>query len=345
MKELTQWCTQFTKGFTPREQDPAKPVRCWAEPDILNTKTVDAYVMILRTQGCSWSLVSGCTMCGYSNDSIGKPVSKEQLQQQLTTALASYNKEPVVKIFNSGSFFDEKEIPVALQDSLLSSLSESAEKIVVESRPEYVTDKTLQRCTKLLGDTQLEVGIGLESADDTIREYAINKGFRFQDYVKAADCCHTHDCRVKTYLLIKPPFLTEQEAIDDCLSSIQKADKYTDVFSLNPTTVQKNTIVDFLWKRHQYRPPWLWSIIKILTDAKTKKRLQCDLVAGGSPRGAHNCKQCNSQVVHALNAFTLSQDVNEFKGLSCECHALWQDQCDLEQLTFGSGIDFSKVNL
>jgi len=344
MKELTQWCTQFAQGFTPRNQDPSKPVSCWSEPDIHEGLPVDAYVMILRTQGCSWSLASGCTMCGYANDSMRTPIPLEQLQQQLDTAVSSYNKEPVVKIFNSGSFFDEKELPKKLRTKLLLSLKDEAEKIVVESRPEYVTEKTLKECKELIGDTQLEVGIGLETANDTIREYAINKGFTFKDYVNATKRCHEEGCRVKTYLLIKPLFLTEQEAIDDCVASIQQSDEYTDVFSLNPTTIQRNTIVDFLWKRHQYRPPWLWSIIEILQQASkiTTKRLQCDIVAGGSVRGAHNCKTCDSRVVKALKAFTISQDVNEFNELSCACIEQWKDQCELEHLTFGSCIDFSR---
>ncbi|PNX45885.1 MAG: radical SAM protein, partial [Thermoplasmata archaeon M9B1D] len=70
MKELSEFCKELKKDFTPRIKDTKEPVSFWSEKDILNKKVVDAFVIILRTRGCSWALKSGCSMCGYFNDSI-----------------------------------------------------------------------------------------------------------------------------------------------------------------------------------------------------------------------------------------------------------------------------------
>jgi len=72
MNELNQFCKTLKKGFTPKIQDQTKPVRCWTEKDVHNNKITDAFVMIFRTRGCSWALHSGCSMCGYFNDSMWK---------------------------------------------------------------------------------------------------------------------------------------------------------------------------------------------------------------------------------------------------------------------------------
>ena len=65
MSELSEFCRNLKKDFTPKIRDPTRPVRGWSEKDVLAGKIVDAFVIIFRTRGCSWALNSGCTMCGY----------------------------------------------------------------------------------------------------------------------------------------------------------------------------------------------------------------------------------------------------------------------------------------
>ena len=57
--------------------------------------------------------------------------------------------------------------------------------------------------------------------------------------------------------------------------------------------------MEYLWRRKQYRPPWLWSIIDILRHGKKileDMRIQCDIVGGGNIRGPHNCNNCNKKL-------------------------------------------------
>jgi radical SAM enzyme (TIGR01210 family) len=344
MNEIATFCQSFKKDFTPRAQDASQPVRCWSEKDVLNGKVVEAYVIILRTRGCSWALSSGCTMCGYFNDSMLTDVSEEDLRSQFEKAMQSYKGEKIVKLFTSGSFLDCHEIPESVQHDILSSLTQRAEKISVESRPEYVTEKSLSAIHKIVSPKEFEIGIGLETSNDLIREKAINKGFTFQDYKKAATLLKKHQMNVKTYLLMKPLFLTEKESLADCIQTTKDTAPYTDLVSLNPTNVQRHTVVEYLWKRNQYRPPWLWSIVELLRQSKsiTDAFVKCDVVGGGGMRGAHNCGVCDRKVLNAIEEFSLSQKQDVFQGLSCDCQEKWRDQLDMEALSFGSLVDFSR---
>ena len=344
MNEITSFCQSFKKKFVPRPQNPRQPVRCWQEKDVLNDTIVDAYVIILRTKGCSWALSSGCTMCGYFNDSMFASISEEDLLAQFDTAIKGYKNEPIVKLFTSGSFLDPTEIPIGVQHHILTTLNNTAEKISVESRPEYVTEKHLQEIEEKIPLQKLEVGIGLETSNDLIREKAINKGFTLQDYLTAATLLRKQKIGVKTYVLLKPPFLTEQESLTDCLSTAKDTADSTDLLSLNPTNIQRHTIVEYLWNRDQYRPPWLWSIIEFLQQSTklTEAFVKCDVVAGGSIRGAHNCGVCDKKVLHAIQQFSLTQDTGVFQDLSCSCQEQWRDQLHLEALSFGSLVDFSR---
>ena len=343
MNEITAFCQSLKKGFTPRPQDSRRPVRCWSEKDVLDGVVVDAYVIILRTRGCSWALSSGCTMCGYFNDSIFSKVSSEELQAQFETAMQTYKGEKIVKLFTSGSFLDSSEIPESMQQTILGTLAEQAEKISVESRPEYVTKKRLSAIQPLFHSKQFEVGIGLETSNDLVRHNAINKGFAFDDYLNVVRLLKNHQMKVKTYVLLKPPFLTEKESLDDCICTTREISDKTDSISLNPTNVQRHTVVEFLWKRDQYRPPWLWSIVEYLKQRKniTNAFVKCDVVGGGSNRGPHNCGACDHKIVQAIADFSLTQDTKVFNDLSCSCQEQWLDQLAHEKFSFGSMVDFS----
>jgi radical SAM enzyme (TIGR01210 family) len=337
-KQLAKSIKELKQDFSPKIINPTKPVSCWSEKDILNNKVVDAFVIIFKTKGCSWAHESGCSMCGYFNDSLWKDVSDKDILAQFEYALTKYKNEKFVKIFTSGSFFDDKEIKPKIREKILTKLFETAEKVSIESRPEYLTDKNLINFKNKI----LEVGVGLETADDSIREDCINKGFSFNDYKKAAKTLKKHNISLKTYVLVKPPFLTEKQAIDDAIQTIEKIKDITDVVSLNPVNVQRNTYVNYLWRRQQYRPPWLFSIVEILTEGKRilgDKIIKSDIAGGGSIRGAHNCKECDKKYLKAVSNFSLIQDVRTFKDLDCSCKDKWMDQLDLEDLGFGSLVN------
>jgi len=338
MIELEELCKNLKKDFSQKNKDSTKP-HYWSENDILDDKIVKAFVIIIRTRGCSWAHRSGCSMCGYFNDSLWEKVSDADLMKQFDYAMKGYSKQKFVKIFTSGSFLDEKEISPNVRKEILSKLSETTEKISIESRPEYVNDNTLKEVKKINDLKEFEIGVGLETASDYIRKNCLNKGFTFEDYKTAAGKLKKYDFGLKTYVLIKPPFLTEKESIEDAIQTVDSIKKITNIISFNPTNVQNNTVVNYLWKKKQFRPAWLFSIVEILKESKKiagKIRLKCDVVGGGSIRGAHNCEFCDSKFLAAISEFSLLQDQDVFANLGCDCKEKWLDQLDIEDLGFGS---------
>jgi radical SAM enzyme (TIGR01210 family) len=284
-------------------------------------------------------------MCGYVYDCASEPPTLEDYKSQLAKALRKAEKfsEFMVKIFTSGSFLDEQEVPPEARDAILKTLQEDSRviKVLVETRPNFVTEENIQACLSILKNKPFELAFGLETSSDKIRKDSINKGFTFQDFVRAAQTAKTYGVTVKSYLMLKPLFLSEKQAMEDILRSIDDAAPYSDTISINLCNVQKGTLVEALWEKGQYRPPWLWSIIEILQKAKAAHPdlpMMSDPVGAGSKRGPHNCKECSSDVADSLRTFSLTQNPADLSSRDCGCKELWKKVLEIEDFTYGTPI-------
>ncbi len=293
--------------------------KVWREKERLDGEIVDCLTIILRTRGCAWN---ACRMCSYARESY--PASDKELIEQIDYALRE--RADVVKIFTSGSFFDDREVPENVREYVRKKVKKiGVRKLIVESRPEFIDDEKLAAFENF----NLEIGIGLETADDYVRDICINKGFTFADFKRAAEKIKEFGFRVKCYLLLKPPFLSESEAIDDILNSIEKVGDLADVFSINLTNVQKGTLVEKLWKAKLYRPPWLWSAVEVLRNVEDVEVI-CDPVAAGKARGPHNCGKCDGRFAKAIKTFSLTQNKSDLE-VDCICHQKWKKALELEK--------------
>lgn len=328
------------KGLLKRK---SKGVAYWRERDYLGEE-VTAGVVILSTRGCSWGLTGGCAMCGYVYAS--SRAAQVEVYRQFKEALNELEDIEYLKIFNSGSFFDPRELETSTIARIFAEINrrEGIKRVQVESRPEFLGRETLREAKKALR-AELEVGIGLESSSDYIRENCIHKGFTLSDFKKALSNCKAASVEVKAYLLVKPPFLTEKEAVEDAVSSARDAYGLgASRISFNPTTVHRNTFVECLWKRREYSPPWLWSLVEVLEKCrkKIKTPLLCHSTGAGKMRGPHNCGKCDREVHKAIIDFSATQEkehMDKLMELDCRCKEVWRAQLKLEQFAQGSLMD------
>lgn len=305
----------------------------WTEEELYDDEIKDVFSLIFRTRGCYRSYGSGCSMCGYYTDT-NPDVSDEDIKAQLDEALSHYEGQEIVKIYTSGSFLDEDEIDEGTALKILESFD--SEKTVIEARPEFIER---ERVKKLSGTiSELEIAIGLESANDFILENCINKGFTFEEYKDSIETV-SDMASIRTYLLLKPLFLTEKEAIDDLVNSIHRVSELTDIVSINPVNVQKGTLLEELWHRDLYSPPWLWSITEVLTSIGDVHIPVFVSKAGlGSKRGASNCENCNDKVLKAIEQYNKRQNKSIFEKLShCDCRSRWKKEKDIEPYLYFRG--------
>jgi radical SAM enzyme (TIGR01210 family) len=112
---------------------------------------------------------------------------------------------------------------------------------------------------------------------------------------------------------------------------------------VNPVNVQRDTVVDMLWRRGNYRPPWLWSLLEVLRRGKegTTTRVMSSPSGGGTARGVHNCDRCDRKILDAVQRFSFSQDIDDLVVAECGCRQEWVAQMDLQD-TMGTTVDISR---
>ncbi len=348
-REIAKYIYRVRNEYFKRHPPKAKG-NSWVETHEENGTTVTYITIILVTRGCTWALSNqgGCTFCGYVNDSAREYITTENIVQQLYhewERYKSYNGTKIVKIYNSGSFFDNKEISEEGREKILTFISSQpgVKKIIVEARPEnmIIGEKKLEHAASYLQNgVELEVGIGLESSNNRIRQDSCNKGFTFDHFKRAVQMAKKYGIKTKSYIMIKPPFLTEYEAIIDSIqSAYDSAAAGCNSISLNATNIHAGTIVDDLFIKKRYRPPWLWSVLTVLINSlkliNGKAQVICEPVAGGLTRGAHNCGRCDSKVIQAINYISVNQKIpDDIETLDCKCKRFWEESLLQEQMSY-----------
>ncbi|MDR9816625.1 MAG: archaeosine biosynthesis radical SAM protein RaSEA [Candidatus Methanoculleus thermohydrogenotrophicum] len=305
----------------------------------LDDQPIRRLIIFLRSTGCEWvEKTGGCTMCGfYCATSRGKEVTAEEYIAQFEYVMdaVDLNDYPVISVYNDGNIFNEREMPVAAIEKICSYIDdyENIKKVVVESRIDYSPDEHVVKMKKALNGRQLEVAFGFESANPQVMNLCINKGFSANNFDVFHSRMQGMGVLTKPLLLVKPPFLTEAEAVNDVLQTVSYCvSRGIDYVDLEVTTVEKNTVVHELWKNNLYRPAWLWSLVDLLQKCQERFGDRAHVYVSPwtysveSLDWARNCGVCDAEIVRAIERYNCHFDVTVFDELDCSCRDdEWQE--------------------
>ena len=327
-----------------KPKDKNKPIAVWMQDDIYRDFSIGkSLTIILRTEGCYYAKEGGCLMCAYLMDSSPEKITAKNIINQFNYAIEKYREDIKdldnfsIKIFTSGSFLDDREVPKEAREYIFKKLSEfdNLKEIAIESRPEFITEDKLEEIRNYL-NINVEIGVGIESFNEEIREKAINKGITNEQIINVIELAKIYNIGIKAYLLIKPLFITEKEAIEDAIYSANKCIELgCSRISFCPATVHKGSVMEYFFNKNQYRPPFLWSIIEILKEVKSKNPkalIMCDTSGVGSERGSHNlynCR-CDKLIKERLERFSLTQDLSVL-DIDCTCKEIWKAYIEVEE--------------
>lgn len=181
-----------------------------ASGEILPTATV-----LLTNRECPWR----CLMCDLWRNTLTETVPAGAIPQQIDDALQRLPAARQVKLYNSGSFFDPRAIPVEDYPAIAERVN-AFERVIVECHPALVNESCV-RFRDLLG-RKLEVAMGLETAHPEILA-RLNKRMTLEMFAKAAQFLRANEIDLRVFILVKPPFMREEDAVEWAARSLDFA--------------------------------------------------------------------------------------------------------------------------
>ncbi|MHB8781167.1 MAG: hypothetical protein ACYC55_07260 [Candidatus Geothermincolia bacterium] len=293
------------------------------------------WFLLLPGAGCAWAKASGgCHMCGF------KEVTYRYTHGRVLPSLvhktlfglwrfASMGKGPeVLNVFNGGSFINPGEIPASFQEWFFRRISRvpSLKRVLIETRPEFVTPERVSRAVEDCGDVKLTFGIGLECRSDGIRDDCVHKGFSIEDFERAVEIIKDNGALLHTYILLKPPYLGEREAVAEAIRTVRYAfasGAYT--ASLECSFVQEGTRMAKLYDDGSFSPPWLWSIAEVVKSCAHMGTLFVGNFDDEPPPIAipRNCDFCSTALTNEFQDYNVTRRISGIETFFCGCFEDW----------------------
>jgi archaeosine synthase beta-subunit len=173
--------------------------------------------IFLTGRECPWR----CAMCDLWRYTIDRDTPLEAIPAQLADAFHELDglgeRVDRMKLYNAGSLFDPRAVPVADYDRIGAQLG-GLSGVVVESHPSLIgvrVDRFLEalgRSGARTNPPRLEVAMGLETAHPEALE-RLNKRMTVEGFATAAEALRRRGVDVRAFVLISPPFvpLVEQD--------------------------------------------------------------------------------------------------------------------------------------
>lgn len=241
-------------------------------------------------------------------------------------------------LFNGGSFLTDREVPRAFRHDVYRTVAAhpTIERLTVESRPEFMAEAELDEAGDMLGGKQFQIAIGLESANDKIRNDNLKKFMGRPGFERAVQRVQNRGMEVSAYVFLKAPGLTEAEALQDVLDSCAYlADLGVAEIMLSCAFIPMGSYLEELYRAGAFRPPWLWTILEVEAEAR---RRGWPLAIGGfhdfPPPIAisENCDRCNDDVYAALDFHRQFGRLPK-RTMTCSCKGRWARVMDEHQIS------------
>jgi hypothetical protein len=241
------------------EVDPWRPYAYHVEEERSAAGTVDPVATIFLTnRECPFR----CLMCDLWKHTTDETVPEGAVPAQIDYALERLPDARHVKLYNSGNFFDQQAFPPSDRPAVAERVR-GFDTVIVENHPKLCRDVCVDFRDRLGG--RLEIALGLETAHPTVLD-RLNKRMTRDDFRRAVGYLRERHIDVRTFILLRPPFLSEAEGVEWALRSIEFAfDAGVQCASVVPTR-SGNGIMQRLERNGHFEPPSMASIETVLEE-------------------------------------------------------------------------------
>jgi len=254
-----------------------------------------------------------CIMCDLWKNTLDQPTPVKAIPHQIKYALNRLPEASVIKLYNSGNFFDAKAIPPDDYPNIAKLLNEY-ERVIVENHPKLCGP----RCVEFrdLLDGSLEIAMGLETIHPDVLP-KLNKQITKQNFAEAADYLCSNNIDMRAFILLNPPYLLgRDENMYWTLESVKFAfDCGATACSIIPTRLG-NGMMEKLQADGQYIPPTLDALEEVFSEALAlnRGRIFVDL---WDLKQFSSCENCFEDRKKRLQSMNFRQEI--LPAINCHC--------------------------
>ncbi len=237
--------------------DPAVAYAALVEPEHARSGRVeDVATIFLTNRECPFR----CLMCDLWKNTTTNRVPVGAIPGQIREALARLAPATTIKLYNSGNFFDARAIPPA-DHAEIARLVAPFPTVIVECHPRLVSPSCLAFRDRLGGE--LDVAMGLETVHPEVLA-KLNKRMTVEDYARATAFLRSNGMHVRAFILLRPPFLSDEEGVEWARRSIDFAFNVgVECCAIIPTR-GGNGVMELLAADGRYAPPSLGAMEDVL---------------------------------------------------------------------------------
>ena len=266
----------------------------------------DTAIIFLTNSECPFH----CLMCDLWKNTTDEKVKQGAIPGQIEYALERMAPAKHIKLYNSGSFFDLNAIPAKDYGRIASVLS-AFETVIVECHPRLVNQRLVE--FKNMLKPNLQVAMGLETANrELLRK--LNKNMTPEDFRSAAEFLSRNGISSRAFILLRPPFLSEQEGIYWAERSIDYAfDSGVECCTVIPVR-GGNGAMEKLYEAGHFKLPEIRSLEAVLQYGIGLKRGRV-FADTWDLKLFSKCDNCFEKRTDRINAMNISQSI----PLKTEC--------------------------
>jgi radical SAM enzyme (TIGR01210 family) len=297
--------------------DPTRAHACLVEDEFSPEKSLArTATLFLTNRECPLR----CLMCDLWKNTLEESQDLPDIPLQIRTALNElHSRGPFaqIKLYNSGSFFDPNAIPIPQYERIAQSLGSEVQRVVVESHPAFIGSRT-KKFQQLLS-ARLQVAIGLETCHPEVLE-RLNKKMTLDAFSRAAEFLLLNGMELRVFILLRPPFLNELEAVEWACRSIDFAfANGASVVTVIPTRLG-NGAMEKLAQRRAFEQPTLASLEKVVSHGLSLRKgiVFSDLWDLGKFRTCPHCFEARSNNLELGNRLQTPMTVTPCPA--CDSH-------------------------